>query len=247
MLFPTAGRSLGRHDRATSLTATATRAGRRFRLSAVFCPSERWHLALTIERECMSSEEALRMRVCPTRILLFFTVLAVAVRGCASCHHDAPAIGTASSFGACDSCASAADLPRGRLAPTPTVPLTPGITPGVTAPPGGTLPGPQVRLLVPETPPGQEARPLPRVGERARQPTQPSTEEPPALNADVPGFTVVKSQLATGQKPFADGLNWLKEKGYRTVLHVRTPGEDDSAARRQFEAKGFRYQSLEVS
>src|SRR5262245_48068238 len=195
----------------------------------------------------MSSEEALRMRACPTRMLLFFTVLAAAMQGCASCHHNAPAIGTASSFGACDSCGAAADLPRSRLAPTPTVPLTPGITPGVTAPPGGTLPGPQVRLLVPETPPGQDARPLPGVGESARPPTQPSTEEPPALNADVPGFTVVKSQLASGQKPFADGLNWLKEKGYRTVLHVRPPGEDDSAARRQFEAKGFRYLTLEVS
>jgi protein tyrosine phosphatase (PTP) superfamily phosphohydrolase (DUF442 family) len=75
----------------------------------------------------------------------------------------------------------------------------------------------------------------------------PSTEEPPALNADVPGFTLVKPQVASGQKPFADGLNWLREKGYRTVLHVHPPGEDDTAARRQFEAKGFRYLSLDVS
>jgi hypothetical protein len=76
---------------------------------------------------------------------------------------------------------------------------------------------------------------------------QPSSEEPPALNADVPGFTLVKPQVASGQKPFADGLNWLREKGYRTVLHVRLPGEEDTAARRQFEAKGFRYLSLDVS
>ena len=29
--------------------------------------------------------------------------------------------------------------------------------------------------------------------------------------------------------------------------HVRPPGEDDTAARRQFEAKGFRYLTLEIA
>src|SRR5439155_6665891 len=107
----------------------------------------------------------------------------------------------------------------------------------------------RVRLLVPERPPdgqGGGTGLVPGVGESAR-PVQPSGEEPPALNADVPGYTVVKPQVVSGQKPFADGLNWLKEKGYRNVLHIRPPGEEDTAARRQFEAKGFRYLSLEVS
>ena len=63
----------------------------------------------------------------------------------------------------------------------------------------------------------------------------------------MPQFAVVKEGVASGQKPFAEGLNWLREKGYRTVLHLRLPGADDTAARRQFEAKGFRYLSLEVS
>jgi uncharacterized protein (TIGR01244 family) len=60
-------------------------------------------------------------------------------------------------------------------------------------------------------------------------------------------FVVLKDGVASGHKPFADGVSWLREKGYRTVLHVRPPGEDDAPARRQFEARGFRYVSLEVS
>jgi len=85
----------------------------------------------------------------------------------------------------------------------------------------------------------------PDVGE-ATQPQKPR-EEAPALPVDVPQFAEVKKGVASGQKPFAEGVNWLREKGYRTVLHLRAPGEDDAAARRQFEAKGFRYLSLEVS
>lgn len=189
------------------------------------------------------------MRVRPTSVLFLSAVLAAASQGCANCGPDAPATGAVSSFGSCDACAAAAQLPRGRLVPTPAGPLTPGAVPSV-----GELPtaprDPRVRLLVPETPPdgqGGGTGLVPGSGESARPPMQPSSEEPPALNADVPGFTVVKPQVASGQKPFADGLNWLKEKGYRTVLHVRPPGEDDTAARRQFEAKGFRYLSLDVS
>jgi protein tyrosine phosphatase (PTP) superfamily phosphohydrolase (DUF442 family) len=194
----------------------------------------------------MSFEEARGMKVTHSRLLFLSIVLAAGAQGCACSRPDVPTTGQVSSFGACDSCSAVAQLPRGRLTPTPGVPL----------PPGGASPGtepsgpPRVRLLVPETPPSDTGGGVgnpPSVGESARPTQPPSSEEPPALNADVPGFAVVKPQVASGQKPFADGLNWLKEKGYRTVLHVRPPGEDDSAIRRQFEAKGFRYLSLEVS
>jgi protein tyrosine phosphatase (PTP) superfamily phosphohydrolase (DUF442 family) len=53
--------------------------------------------------------------------------------------------------------------------------------------------------------------------------------------------------LASGQQPFPDGVDWLKARGYRTVLHIRAPGEDDAAAQRQFKGKGLRYLSLEVA
>jgi hypothetical protein len=64
---------------------------------------------------------------------------------------------------------------------------------------------------------------------------------------DIPGFAVVRPGIASGQQPFPDGVTWLKTHGYRTVLHVHVPGEDTSAARRQFERKGLRYLDLAVS
>jgi hypothetical protein len=81
------------------------------------------------------------------------------------------------------------------------------------------------------------ARPAPRVEE----------ERTGAAPIDIPQFAIVRPGLASGQQPFPDGVDWLKARGYRTVLHVRAPGEEAAAARRQFESKGLRYLSLEVS
>jgi protein tyrosine phosphatase (PTP) superfamily phosphohydrolase (DUF442 family) len=69
----------------------------------------------------------------------------------------------------------------------------------------------------------------------------------PPLAVDIPQFAVAKEDVASGLQPFPDGIAWLQMHRYRTVLHLRTPGEDDSAARRQFEKRGLRYVSLEVS
>jgi protein tyrosine phosphatase (PTP) superfamily phosphohydrolase (DUF442 family) len=54
-------------------------------------------------------------------------------------------------------------------------------------------------------------------------------------------------RVASGQQPYPDGVAWLSAHNYRTVLHVRAPGEDEAAARRLFEKYGLRYLSLEVS
>ncbi len=97
---------------------------------------------------------------------------------------------------------------------------------------------------------------------------QPQTAEPPqvALNPapaqdpassekrdtavqpplDIPGFALAKTRVATGLKPFPDGIAWLQANGHRTVLHVRAPG-DDPAAQKQFEKYGLRYLTLEVT
>ena len=63
---------------------------------------------------------------------------------------------------------------------------------------------------------------------------------PARAAVDIPQFAVVKTNVASGQQPFAGGIAWLKAHGYRTVLHVRSPAEDDSAARKQFEQSGLR-------
>jgi protein tyrosine phosphatase (PTP) superfamily phosphohydrolase (DUF442 family) len=67
------------------------------------------------------------------------------------------------------------------------------------------------------------------------------------LPAGIPQFALAKDQVATGLKPMLDGVDWLKQNGYRTVLHLRQPGEDDAAERRLFELRGLKYQSLELS
>jgi protein tyrosine phosphatase (PTP) superfamily phosphohydrolase (DUF442 family) len=72
------------------------------------------------------------------------------------------------------------------------------------------------------------------------------TRETPAP-IDIPGFALARPNVATGLRPFPDGIDWLKARGYKAVLHLRAPGEDNKAAQREFEKRGLRYLSLEVS
>jgi protein tyrosine phosphatase (PTP) superfamily phosphohydrolase (DUF442 family) len=65
--------------------------------------------------------------------------------------------------------------------------------------------------------------------------------------AGIPAFASVRENVSTGQKPFTDGLDWLKDNGYRSVLHIQAPGEADAADRRQVEQRGLRYLHIELS
>jgi protein tyrosine phosphatase (PTP) superfamily phosphohydrolase (DUF442 family) len=177
----------------------------------------------------------------------------------------------------CNSCGTLHPLPpRFQPAPAPGAALPPGaFAPG--APPAALPPGPPadgqsafvppgqpdasglaqagVRLSAPEPlstePPPQSARAYqpPQTQEPPTAAIPPRTTEPPpaAASLDVPGFVQVKPRVANGQKPFPDGIAWLAAQGYRTVLHLRRPGEDDSADRRLFEKRNLRFVSLEVS
>jgi protein tyrosine phosphatase (PTP) superfamily phosphohydrolase (DUF442 family) len=69
----------------------------------------------------------------------------------------------------------------------------------------------------------------------------------PSLPVGIPHFAVVRDQVASGLKPLLDGLDWLQAKRYKTVLHIRAPGEDDAADRREIEKRGLKYLTLEVS
>jgi protein tyrosine phosphatase (PTP) superfamily phosphohydrolase (DUF442 family) len=99
-----------------------------------------------------------------------------------------------------------------------------------------TPPPAAARLAPPETP----EPPMAKIPEDAPK----ETKETPL---DIPQFAIARGQVANGLQPFPDGIAWLKDQGYRTVLHLRAPGEDDSAARKQFERRGLRFESLEVS
>jgi protein tyrosine phosphatase (PTP) superfamily phosphohydrolase (DUF442 family) len=121
--------------------------------------------------------------------------------------------------------------------------------PGVRlTPPENGSTQPDVKLKGPEAP----AEPP-----RAVDPTpgqEPMPVMPPATDADdklpitdIPGVVLVRPRLLTGQQPFPDGIRWLSQHGYRTVLHLRSPEETDTAAQRVFEKQNLRYVELRVS
>jgi protein tyrosine phosphatase (PTP) superfamily phosphohydrolase (DUF442 family) len=124
--------------------------------------------------------------------------------------------------------------------------------------PADTNPPPSVRLRPPEPvasiKPNEGTRLYPpEVSEKVTPaPRKPSVTEdrspPPALPVGIPQFAVVKEKVATGRRPLLDdGLDWLQANGYRTVLYVRRPGEDDSPDRKEVEKRGLKYLTLEVS
>jgi len=117
-------------------------------------------------------------------------------------------------------------------------PVDPGVRLFAPEPAGPDSPRDTTRLYGPPTqePP---AAPMPSA------PDDPNAAPP--LPVDIPGFAAAKDRVANGLQPFPDGIAWLQAHHYRTVLHVRAPGEDDSAARRQFERRDLRYLSLEAS
>jgi hypothetical protein len=92
------------------------------------------------------------------------------------------------------------------------------------------------------TPQGSEP---PRVD--ANKPAQPAPLDPGVPPVDVPGFALAKTRVATGQKPFRDGIVWLQARGYRTVLYLHRPGDDDRSLQAQFQKQGIRLVSLEVA
>jgi len=86
----------------------------------------------------------------------------------------------------------------------------------------------------------------PPAGSEANEPASLAQSAASAPPLDLPQFLLAKNKVATGLQPFPDGVTWLRNQGYKAVLHVRQPDEDDSAARRQFEKNGLNYLTLEV-
>jgi hypothetical protein len=80
-----------------------------------------------------------------------------------------------------------------------------------------------------------------------REPAEDEVDRP--LPVDIPQFELARRRVASGHPPFADGdgIDWLKSRDYKAVLHIRPPGEDTAGAKRLFEKKGLRYLSLGVS
>lgn len=126
----------------------------------------------------------------------------------------------------------------------------------VTSPDGGQSGG--VRLKQPEVvdpaiqPPPP---PPPAVQEAVEPPPAPTPKvevevkaKPSATPVGIAQFALVRDKLATGLRPsLDDGLDWLQASGYKTMLLLHSPGEADSADRKQVEKRGLKFVSLEVS
>lgn len=152
---------------------------------------------------------------------------------------SAPALGAPQGVAPAGGIANPAPMPPG---PPAEPPPSPG--PGVRlAPPQVTdspAPSDSAKLYPPQTPEPPPAARMPPAVDDGR-------DGSPSLPADIPHFALAKPRVASGEQPLPEGIAWLKAHGYRTVLHVRAPREDDSAARAQFEKRGLRYLSLELS
>lgn len=167
----------------------------------------------------------------PSTMTALTAVGLLALAGCRTCRHT-----EISARPPCDGYGPTTT----RLVPVPAPPGGPRQATYFEPAPNGTRP-PQrsgsARLPTREPPLSVPGRPDPK-----------TDDEPDAQSAiDLPGFAIARPGVATGIQPFPDGITWLKNRGYRTVLHLSGPGEDTAAARRQFEAKGLKYTNLVVS
>jgi protein tyrosine phosphatase (PTP) superfamily phosphohydrolase (DUF442 family) len=155
-------------------------------------------------------------------------------------------------------------LPYGSQPPAGAIPVYPPVPQtGTQAPPPPVQTAPDVRRY--EPPPtwepanasqaGSDAGSQQPEGVRLQAPQiansepapKPAVNENAGLPVGIPGFASARERVASGQKPLLDGLDWLKDNGYRAVLHLRAAGEDDVADRRQVEKRGMRFYSLEIA
>lgn len=158
------------------------------------------------------------------------------------------------------------ELPRGPIVERGSATFIPPS--GDVPPPPEDTPGPMDSQPLPRssapsadsTPPDVRLGPPGPIRRDARSTPQDKTREPPVASVpgkdvdkempqaiDLPGFAIAAPGVATGIKPFPDGIAWLAEKGYKTVLHLQAPGEDTTATKRLFETKGLKYVGLVVS
>lgn len=100
-----------------------------------------------------------------------------------------------------------------------------------------------------QSPPRQSPEPpLQSAGEKPSPTVKDEKSGTPPLPVGIPQFTVVKEQVANGQRPALDeGLDWLKTNGYKSVLFLHKPGDPVDADRKQADKRSLKFLSLEVS
>ncbi|HEV3259145.1 MAG TPA: hypothetical protein VG013_19890 [Gemmataceae bacterium] len=131
-------------------------------------------------------------------------------------------------------------------------PLAPAQTPQPVAPRPtnpSVIEAPSSPPVTTQEPPLDSAKPSPPGPPKVARPEV--TEGPtdtPSLPVGISQFAVAEEGVTSGLKPAVyGGLDWLQANGYRAVLHVKSPGEDDAADRQVIENHKLKYLSLDVS
>lgn len=106
--------------------------------------------------------------------------------------------------------------------------------------------GPPTVLLLPPTPEPGSSEPA---KQEPKQLYPPQSKEPPAaaLPVGIPGFDRPRDGVATGQRPFLEGLDWLQKSGYKTVVFLHKAGEQTDADREQVERRGMTFVPIEIN
>lgn len=146
--------------------------------------------------------------------------------------------------------------------------LPPQNLPPIEAPPNTGRSSPEILLPTPMGPGTSGYAPAPRnsviLHEPAFDPPAPAIEEkkqpikapaPPAAVDEnqaggfpigIANFAPVKERVNYGFRPDLDGLDWLQNNKYRTVVFLRSGKEDDSSDKQQVEKRGMTYKSFVV-
>jgi hypothetical protein len=155
----------------------------------------------------------------------------------------------------------------GGYIPRQNIPIGPppeGAPPLPSPPPttrGSSPEPPAAELLLPEDPPKSKSeKPTPAkpdrggailgdpdYAEKPKADAKVEEEKPKNGPTGIAAFAEVKTGVTTGRRPEIEGLDWLHEQKYRTVIHLKKPGDDDTTDRRQVEKREMQYVALEVS
>ena len=87
-------------------------------------------------------------------------------------------------------------------------------------------------------------------GRSSSEPDASPSPEIAASPGGTPGiarFVAVDLKLAGGSTPSTAGLNWLADKGYKTLVDLRDPSETDAAFIAEATRRGLRYIALPVN
>jgi hypothetical protein len=112
-----------------------------------------------------------------------------------------------------------------------------------------------VRLAIPEAAPSRDSVRLGQLeapGSAAKPLISESrtSEPPPALPSpiDIRLFVPVYDHVASGLRPASvAGLDWLKANGYRAVLYLRQPSDNEETDRQAMERRNLKYLSMLVT